>query len=135
MAKGLTFVHEQNYVHRDVCPRNILISVGGDRLIISDFGLCKRAHDSGGYSASQHKGHEKWQAPERFAKKSDPDYRVTIDSDTWSLGCVFYFFITKGGHPFEDQDMYEILGKIREGKFNLESKSSSSYYIFYSRNK
>lgn len=123
LSLGLAFVHKQNYVHRDICPRNILISVGGDRFVISDFGLCKKAHDSGGYSASQHYGHEKWLAPERIAKKFDPNYRVTLHSDTWAMGCVFYFFLTKGSHPYDEEDLMVMLKRIKEGTFNLESKS------------
>ena len=122
LAKGLAFVHDNQHVHRDICPANILIVVGGDRLIISDFGLCKRAHDTASYSVSNQYGQEKWRAPERIANESDPNYRVTIDSDTWALGCVFSFFITKGCHPFDGADKREMLNKIMDGKFNLKSK-------------
>ena len=123
LASGLAFVHDQQHVHRDICPANILIAVGGDRLIIFDFGLCKMAHDTGSYSVSNQYGQEKQRAPERIENKYDSNYRVTIDSDTWAMGCLFYFFITKGCHPFEDKDQFEMLKKIKDGKFNLDSKS------------
>ena len=122
LSRALAFVHENNHVHRDVCPSNILISVGGDRLIISDFGLCKRAHESGGYSVSQHHGQEKWLAPERIANKFDPKYRVTIACDTWSMGCILYYFITKGSHPFHDNNPFNMQNNIVDGKFELDSK-------------
>ena len=122
LASGLAFVHDKQHVHRDICPRNILISALGDRLIISDFGLCKRGHDNGSNSVSNRRGHEKWLSPERIVKRYDPNYRMTIDSDTWAMGCTFYFFITKGSHPFDDKDLFEMLKKVNEGNSNLEGK-------------
>ena len=75
-------------------------------------------------TVSQHYGHEKWLAPERFLNKSDKksNYRVTIDSDTWAMGCAFYYFITKGSHPFDGDDVHQIFGKIKEGEFSLKRK-------------
>ena len=126
LSLGLAHVHKQQHVHRDICPANILIAAGGDRLIISDFGLCKMVHESGGYSVTQHHGQRKWLAPERIENELDDNYRVTIDSDTWAMGCVFHFFVTKGSHPFEAKKSHEMQTNILEGNFNLESKSSSN---------
>ena len=124
LACGLEFVHEKSYVHRDICPANILIHIGGDRLIISDFGLCKQVHASGAFTVTQHNGQKKWLAPERIQEMNDSTYRVTNDCDTWAMGCVFYFFITKGSHPFDDGEVStKILNNITEGKYNVESKS------------
>ena len=128
LASGLKFVHDQRFVHRDICPGNVLISVGGHRLVVSDFGLCKQVHDgsAGSFSASQHHGQHKWLAPERWEKKEDPNYRVTIASDIWALGCVYYYFITKGIHPFHHLSDFKMQMEVLDGKFNLSSKSSIS---------
>ena len=123
LARGLAFIHEKHYVHRDINPSNVLISVGGDRLIISGFGTCKRVRDSVSVGVS-HYGQQKWPAPEHLKVMSDPHYRVTISSDTWSMGCVFYYFLTKGSHPFHDNDRRRMINKVTEGQFSLESKSS-----------
>ena len=124
MACGLAFVHDKLHVHRDICPANILISIGGDRLIISDFGLCKYVRDSGSFTPSNNNGQGHWLAPERLQRKNDPNYRVTNDCDTWAMGCVFYFFVTKGIHPFHDDHAVKMEIKIIEGESNLESKLS-----------
>ena len=121
LADGLAHVHNNRHVHRDICPVNISISHGGDRLIISDFGLCKRTNESGSYSVSQQYGHEKWLSPERIENKFNPDVRVTIESDTWAMGCVFYYFLTRGSHPFHDKNLFEMQKNIIAGKFNLDS--------------
>ena len=124
MALGLAFVHDKQHVHREICPANIFISIGGDRLVLSDFGLCKNVHASEGFSASRHNGGGLWLAPERMQKKDDPNYRVTIECDTWAMGCVFYFFITKGSHPFHDDPAGKMQKKIIKGTHNLESRLS-----------
>jgi len=38
-------------------------------------------------------------------KKFHSNYQPTIDSDNWASGGVFYFFITEGNHPFEDENL------------------------------
>ena len=30
--------------------------------------------------------------------KIDSDHPVTVDGDTWAMGCVFFYFVTKGKH-------------------------------------
>uniref|UniRef100_H2ZJM4 non-specific serine/threonine protein kinase n=1 Tax=Ciona savignyi TaxID=51511 RepID=H2ZJM4_CIOSA len=101
---GLDHLHQLKIVHRDVKPSNILISVPGklgkQRVVISDFGLCKKlvpgrvsfSHRSG--SA----GTDGWIAPEI---DSDKRYRMTQAVDIFSMGCVFYYVIS-GKHPFGD---------------------------------
>jgi len=39
MGAGLAYIHDQNYLHRDFCPKNILVNSQGVPKII-DFGLC-----------------------------------------------------------------------------------------------
>ena len=53
MLEGLAYLHEKRYVHRDVKPNNILISLHGT-LKIADFGFCKPigSSDNGSFSMS-----------------------------------------------------------------------------------
>ena len=111
-------MQSNKHAHRDLCPKNILISAKGDRLIISNFGLVKRVHVTGSYSVSRTNGQDKWMAPERIRRLSDNSYRVTIASDVWSMGCLFYYFLTKGTHPFGPMD-WNLQSNIVNGRYEL----------------
>ncbi|XP_072270164.1 serine/threonine-protein kinase/endoribonuclease IRE1 [Pyxicephalus adspersus] len=101
---GLAYLHSLNIVHRDLKPHNILISMpnahGKAKAIISDFGLCKKLA-VGRHSFSRRSGvpgTEGWIAPEMLSEdfKENPTYTV----DIFSAGCVFYYVVSEGKHPF-----------------------------------
>ena len=119
MALGLEFIHSNKYVHCEISPDNVLVSLAGDRLVISDFGLCKKVYDKGDVQ-----GRDKWMAPELVHHALSRDYslRATVHSDTFALGCVFYYFLTKGSHPFYEENANNMLFKIAQGKSNLNGE-------------
>ncbi|CAG11431.1 unnamed protein product, partial [Tetraodon nigroviridis] len=101
---GLTHLHSLNIVHRDLKPHNILVSMpnahGRVRAMISDFGLCKKLA-VGRHSFSRRSGvpgTEGWIAPEVLSEdcKDNPTCAV----DIFSAGCVFYYVVSQGSHPF-----------------------------------
>uniref|UniRef100_A0A2K5WZZ8 non-specific serine/threonine protein kinase n=1 Tax=Macaca fascicularis TaxID=9541 RepID=A0A2K5WZZ8_MACFA len=103
-TSGLAHLHSLNIVHRDLKPHNILISMpnahGKIKAMISDFGLCKKLA-AGRHSFSRRSGvpgTEGWIAPEMLSEdcKENPTYTV----DIFSAGCVFYYVISEGSHPF-----------------------------------
>ena len=97
MLRGMAFMHQNDLVHRDLKPGNILISRrqdGSDVVKISDFGLVIEVDrllraSSGGDSA--------YLAPESF---SDDD-RCSRQSDVYMLGLVFHEMLT-GVNPFSE---------------------------------
>ncbi|XP_033897133.3 serine/threonine-protein kinase/endoribonuclease IRE1-like [Acipenser ruthenus] len=101
---GLAYLHSLNIVHRDLKPHNILISMpsvhGRVKAMISDFGLCKKLA-VGRHSFSRRSGvpgTEGWIAPEVLNEdcKENPTYAV----DIFSAGCLFYYVVSEGSHPF-----------------------------------
>uniref|UniRef100_A0A673CE20 non-specific serine/threonine protein kinase n=1 Tax=Sphaeramia orbicularis TaxID=375764 RepID=A0A673CE20_9TELE len=104
-------------VHRDLKPHNILVSMpnahGRVRAMISDFGLCKKLA-VGRHSFSRRSGvpgTEGWIAPEVLSEdcKDNPVSRswwflnvglMTCAVDIFSAGCVFYYVVSQGCHPF-----------------------------------
>jgi serine/threonine protein kinase len=100
-ADGLEYIHNQRYLHRDICPRNIMLNQEGLVKII-DFGLtipyqpafCKPGNRTGTAS---------YLAPE-LIKRSATDHRV----DLFALGVTAYEMIT-GMLPWEKTESLQTL--------------------------
>ncbi|KFW64645.1 Serine/threonine-protein kinase/endoribonuclease IRE1, partial [Pygoscelis adeliae] len=103
---GLAHLHSLSIVHRDLKPCNILISIpnhhGQIRAVISDFGLCKKLQ-GGRQSFSLRSGipgTEGW-IP-RCCRRPRRRTPSTCAVDIFSAGCVFYYVVSEGQHPFGD---------------------------------
>ncbi|XP_073293602.1 serine/threonine-protein kinase/endoribonuclease IRE1a [Primulina huaijiensis] len=113
VISGIVHLHELGIVHRDLKPQNVLIV--SERSLcakLSDMGISK--HLVGGASSfSNHAtgcGSSGWQAPEQLLHG-----RQTRAVDLFSLGCVLYFCLTGGRHPFGnhlERDINIIRSKI-----------------------
>ena len=95
IADGLRHIHKHGIQHRDIKPKNILLKERDSivTFVISDFDLGHHGKDS-----SDHKiphGTKGWAAPELRAREER-----TTAVDIFSLGCVFYYVLSKGCHPF-----------------------------------
>ncbi|XP_030881210.1 serine/threonine-protein kinase/endoribonuclease IRE2 isoform X2 [Leptonychotes weddellii] len=102
---GLAHLHSLHIVHRDLKPANVLIAGpdgpdGQGRVVLSDFGLCKKL-PAGRCSfslCSGIPGTEGWMAPELLQLL--PSDSPTRAVDIFSAGCVFYYVLSGGSHPF-----------------------------------
>jgi len=95
IAHALEYAHNQNIIHRDVKPANILISQSGAPLL-SDFGIAKivASENTGQLTATGVGiGTPDYMAPEQWMGVVDPG------TDIYSLGVVFYEMVT-GHRPF-----------------------------------
>lgn len=101
IAEGLDYVHKQGYLHRDMCPRNVMINQEGVVKII-DFGLavpytpefCRPGNRTGTPS---------YLAPE-LIKRQSTDHRV----DMFALGVTAYEVFT-GKLPWEKAESLQTL--------------------------
>ena len=104
MADGLQYIHSKNIVHGDIKPRNILISLpdedGSVRIKISDFGLCRQISERYRFSLDPIKGSPIYLAPEVLQSLEKKAGSWSCSGDVFSLGCTYFFFLTKGTHPF-----------------------------------
>uniref|UniRef100_A0A673A047 Serine/threonine-protein kinase/endoribonuclease IRE1 n=1 Tax=Sphaeramia orbicularis TaxID=375764 RepID=A0A673A047_9TELE len=118
---GLSHLHSLNIVHRDLKPRNILLSgpsvLGRVRALISDFGLCKKIPDgrSSFSLRSGIPGTEGWIAPEVLHET--PGNKPTAAVDVFSAGCIFYYVVSRGQHPFGDALRRQV--NILSGEYSL----------------
>ena len=166
ITSGLRHLHALKLVHRDIKPQNILVSGngggagnapagGGYRMLISDFGLCKKLDvDQTSFlptaQGAMAAGTVGWRAPEILrgevkldeisdehsmsSRGSNPTIhgngrgtptlgsakptRLTKSVDIFALGCLFYYTLTNGGHPFGDRFEREV--NILKNAKNLE---------------
>jgi tetratricopeptide (TPR) repeat protein len=106
VCEGLAAAHQQNVVHRDLKPHNIMIDAKGGALVM-DFGLA-HSTDAGG-TEGMLLGTPQYMSPEQ-ANREPLDAR----SDLFSIGIIFYEMLT-GALPFEAATLKETLKKrIRE---------------------
>jgi len=107
LSHGLEYIHSQNIVHRDIKPENVLISLSPKEVLLkwSDFGLSKITSSDGNYSMSGWKGTLEYLAPEIIANKNNiikkdqsQKILITVMSNMFACGCVFFKLLTKGTH-------------------------------------
>jgi serine/threonine protein kinase len=101
VAAGLAAVHEQNLVHRDIKPTNIMVRLKEERSVtvkIIDLGLAKTLVESASAAGISmpgvFAGTPEFASPEQFAGNG-----VDIRSDLYSLGVTLWEMVT-GQTPF-----------------------------------
>ena len=98
LASALDDAHANGLVHRDVKPSNALLDRRvADFCYLADFGITRLATDRRSNSLTRTGallGSLAYMAPEQF------DGMVTMQSDIYSLTCVFYEMLT-GARPYE----------------------------------
>ncbi|XP_052202679.1 serine/threonine-protein kinase/endoribonuclease IRE1b-like isoform X2 [Diospyros lotus] len=100
IVSGLAHLHELGIIHRDLKPQNVLIIKDRSmRAKLSDMGISKRLPGDMSFLTQNSTGcgSSGWQAPEQLRHG-----RQTRAVDLFSLGCVLFFCLTGGQHPFGD---------------------------------
>jgi serine/threonine protein kinase len=117
IAKGLEFAHDRGIVHRDIKPSNIMIMKNNEVCII-DFGISITTGSQRLTSTGMTMGTPEYMSPEQCR-----NINVTLQSDIYNLGIVFYEMLS-GDPPFIDGASLAILNKqINEKPESLKKKN------------
>jgi len=102
VADGLWFAHQQDIVHRDVKPSNIMVMKGGIAKI-TDFGIARLPNSAVKTMTGLILGSPRYMSPEQVIGKA-----IDARSDIFSLGVVLYEALT-GIPPFDGDNVNAIM--------------------------
>ena len=121
ICRGLSAVHAQNIIHRDIKPQNILLTSDGTAKL-GDFGVAciLEATDD---IAETVTGTRKYMAPEQY--DGEYDYRV----DLYSMGLVLYEMLT-GRFPFRGRNHDEIKIKKLDAEIDFDHEVPVELHSF-----
>lgn len=107
LKNGLKYLYENNIMHRDLKPHNILLDDNND-IKIADFGFARYVKDD--MLINTLCGTPIYMAPEIIKHK-----KYTNKSDLWSLGIIMYEMIY-GKLPFKANNFIQLLKSINKNK-------------------
>ena len=110
LADALDYAHDNDVIHRDVKPSNIILDQDGHPHL-TDFGLAKRSTvRSNPTTDGQIMGTPAYMSPEQARGDSS---KVDIRSDVYGLGVVLYELLT-GERPFQGGRRLALLQVLEE---------------------
>lgn len=113
---GIDHIHKNKLTHGDLNPTTIVISTQflPARIKISDFGLRKLSYTAGqsdeGETSTKFSELCKmkyWRLKENDADESTLELvsKPTEEADDFAVGCLLFYFLTRGDHPFGDTEL------------------------------
>ncbi len=107
VAEALQHAHERGLIHRDVKPKNIMITSSGN-VKLADMGLARAITDKEAAEAEAGKafGTPYYISPEQIRGEKD----IGAPADIYSLGATMYHMVT-GQVPFEGKNPSSVMSK------------------------
>ena len=110
IAKGIAYLHSCNIIHRDIKPKNILIT-SDNILKICDFGVSVKINSKLTNFPNKKVGTLHYLAPEVISEIIY-DYKI----DIWAYGCLLYQLISLE-LPFDCVDRHDLEQSILNSHF------------------
>lgn len=104
LCSALSLFHEQDIVHRDIKPDNIMLD-DAMNVYLSDFGLAKMLWDTSEPDEEGITGSPPYMAPEQIRGEE-----LTPQTDIYALGIIIYELLA-GKHPFAGTKLSTMLAK------------------------
>uniref|UniRef100_A0ABM0LYX5 receptor protein-tyrosine kinase n=1 Tax=Saccoglossus kowalevskii TaxID=10224 RepID=A0ABM0LYX5_SACKO len=112
IARGMAYLSDKDYVHRDLAGRNCMLD---DNLVvkIADFGLTRKLFNDSNYYRMGNAARVpvKWLALESLGENM-----YTTQSDVWSLGVVMWEIITRAQTPYRGIHNHDIHDYLQRGR-------------------
>ncbi|KAG8374350.1 hypothetical protein BUALT_Bualt11G0122700 [Buddleja alternifolia] len=126
LAEGLKVLRENNLIHRDLKPQNLLLSTNNDKSVlkIADFGFARSLQPRG--LAETLCGSPLYMAPEIMQLQ-----KYDAKADLWSVGAILFQLVT-GKTPFTGSNQIQLLQNIiksTELQFPPEAKDLNPHCV------
>ncbi|XP_075241241.1 serine/threonine-protein kinase BRSK2-like isoform X2 [Convolutriloba macropyga] len=113
IISAMDFCHNYSICHRDLKPENLLLDEKNN-IKIADFGMAS-LQPPGGYLETSC-GSPHYACPEVIRGEKYDGRKA----DVWSCGVILYALLV-GALPFDDDNLRQLLEKVKSGKFQIPS--------------
>ncbi|KAF3701219.1 Serine/threonine-protein kinase PLK4 [Channa argus] len=116
IVKGMLYLHTHGILHRDLTLSNLLLT-SSMNIKIADFGLATQL------KLPNEKHFTMCGTPNYISPEVATHSAHGLESDVWSLGCMFYAFLM-GRPPFDTDTVKHTLSKVVLGEYEMPSHVS-----------
>ncbi|TSN67064.1 Serine/threonine-protein kinase PLK4 [Bagarius yarrelli] len=117
IVKGMLYLHTHGIMHRDLTLSNLLLT-SSMNIKIADFGLATQL------KLPNEKHFTMCGTPNYISPEVATRSAHGLESDVWSLGCMFYAFLM-GRPPFDTDTVKHTLNKVVLGEYQMPTHVSA----------